>query len=100
MWLTSTRSIPWQVWDLMEAGRHKDAEALFDRFMTPYNALVDAIMAETAGKGIFVRPGLEVVGLAAGVSRLPSRDTALTPEIKQAFRKLLDDARAAEDDAA
>ena len=47
---------PWQVWDLMEAGRHKDAEELFDRFMTPYNALVDAIMAETAGEGIFVRP--------------------------------------------
>ena len=75
------------------------AEELFDRFMTPYNALVDAIMAETAGEGIFVRPGLEAVGLAAGVSRLPSRDTALTPEIKQAFCKLLDDARAAENDA-
>ena len=91
---------PWRVWELMEAGRHREAETLFDRFMTPYNALVDAIMAETAGEGVFVRPALEAAGLVAGISRLPSRDVALTPEIKQAFRKLLDDERAAADDAA
>ena len=64
---------PWRVWELMEAGRHREAETLFDRFMTPYNALVDAIMAETAGEGVFVRPALEAAGLVAGISRLPSR---------------------------
>ena len=91
---------PWRVWDLMEAGRHAEAQGVFDEFMTPYNALVDAIMAETAGEGVFVRPALEAAGLAAGVSRRPSRDAAVTPEIKDGFRKLLEDARAAADAAA
>lgn len=84
----------WLVWDLMEAGRHKQAQTVYDEFMVPYFGLVDKVMAETAGEGVFVRPGLEAAGLRPGFSRLPSRDSAATPEVKEGFRNLLEDARA------
>ena len=80
----------WKVWDLMEAQRYQEAQKLYDEFMVPYAELVGKVAAATAGEGVFVRPGLEAAGLPAGYSRLPSRDAAITDEVRDGFKRLLE----------
>jgi 4-hydroxy-tetrahydrodipicolinate synthase len=79
----------WRLWDLMEAGRHQEAQHEFDRVMGRYQALIAPIRGDTAGEGVFVRPFMEAVGLTGGVSRLPSRDAAVTDELRQRIRAFL-----------
>lgn len=79
----------WQIWDLMEAGNYDEAQAAFDQVMVPYQKIVAQIAAQTAGEGVFVRPFMAEVGLNGGYSRLPSRDAAVTPELRQGMRQLL-----------
>ena len=92
--------LPWRVWDLMEEGRYQEAQRVYDEFMVPYSDLVGKVAQSTAGEGVFVRPGLDAAGLTAGHSRLPSRDEAVTPEVREGFRKLLARARDATEVAA
>lgn len=80
----------WKVWDLMEAQRYQEAQKLYDEFMVPYADLIGKVAAATAGEGVFVRPGLEAAGLPTGYSRLPSRDAAITDEIRDGFKRLLE----------
>lgn len=84
----------WRIWDLMEAQRHAEAQREFDRVMVPYQALVDRIAGETAGEGVFVRPAMAAAGLNGGHSRLPSRDSVVTPQIREGFGRLLREAGA------
>jgi 4-hydroxy-tetrahydrodipicolinate synthase len=79
----------WHVWDLMEAGDYGAAQRAFDQAMVPYQRLVARITRATAGEAVFVRPLMAAVGLNGGYSRLPSRDEAATPEIRDGFRRLL-----------
>ena len=79
----------WRIWDLMEACRYGEAYREFNRAMIPYQELVARIAAQTAGEAVFVRPLMEVVGLDGGKSRLPSRDAAVTLEIREGFRELM-----------
>jgi dihydrodipicolinate synthase/N-acetylneuraminate lyase len=79
----------WQVWDLMEEHAYSEAQTLFDRVMTPYRELIAPIMRQTAGEAVFVRPAMAAVGLNGGHSRLPSRDTVVTPEMREGFRRFL-----------
>jgi hypothetical protein len=78
----------------MEAGSYRDAQHEFDRVMLPYRALIGQIARNTGGEGVFVRPAMEIIGLEGGFSRLPSRDAAVTDEIREGFRHLLAEARA------
>ncbi len=78
-----------RIWDLMEAGDYDTAQREFDAVMKPYQALVAKIAAQTAGEGVFVRPLMEAAGLNGGHSRLPSRDVAVTPEIRASLHQLL-----------
>ncbi len=80
----------WKVWDLMEAQRYQEAQKLYDEFMVPYADLIGKVAAATAGEGVFVRPGLEAAGLPTGYSRLPSRDAAITDEVRDGFKRLLE----------
>ena len=80
----------WKVWDLMEAQRYQEAQKLYDEFMVPYTDLTKKIADATAGEGVFVRPGLEAAGLPTGYSRLPSRDAAITDEVRDGFKRLLE----------
>ena len=80
----------WKVWDLMEAQRYQEAQKLYDEFMVPYADLTKKVSDATAGEGVFVRPGLEAVGLPTGYSRLPSRDAAITDEVRDGFKRLLE----------
>jgi dihydrodipicolinate synthase/N-acetylneuraminate lyase len=79
----------WKVWELLEAGRYLEAQQTFDEFMVPYWELINRIEAQTAGEGVEVRAAMKAIGLPAGVSRLPSRDAAATPEIAEGFRALM-----------
>lgn len=74
-----------RIWDLMEAGDYKTAQAEFDAAMKPYQAIVAKIQAQTAGEAVFVRPLMTLAGLNGGHSRLPSRDTAVAPQIHAEF---------------
>lgn len=85
----------WRVHDLMEEHRYQEAQRVYSEFMGAYSKLRAAVQASTAGEGIFVKPGMEAAGLVGGRSRLPSRDIAVTAEVREGFRKLLDSARAA-----
>ena len=85
----------WRIWDLMEAGRYQEAQQEFDRINAPYQRLVAQVARETAGEAVFVRPLMQLAGRNGGVSRLPSRDAAVTPEIREGFRKVLQEAMAA-----
>jgi hypothetical protein len=75
----------------MEAGDYATAQTEFDRVMVPYQKIVAQIQAQTAGEGVFCRPFMAAAGLTGGFSRLPSRDAAVTPEIREAFRQLFEE---------
>ena len=79
----------WQIWDLVEEGKYVEAQEAYSKFMIPYESLVGRIAEQTGAEGVFVRPFMEAVGLNGGHSRLPSRDEAVTPEIKEGIRELL-----------
>ena len=80
----------WKVHELMTQGRYTEAQILYDEFYIPYGKLLGTIGSQTAGEGVFVRPGLAAAGRHVGISRLPSRDSVVTPEIREAFRKLIE----------
>ncbi len=79
----------WRIWDLMERHDYAQAHQEFEEAMVPYQRLVAQIAAQTGGEGIFVRPAMRAVGLNGGISRFPSRDAAVTPEIQAGFDHLL-----------
>ena len=85
----------WRVHALMEEERYQEAQHVYAEVMAPYARLRAAVSGATAGEGIFVKPGLEAAGLVGGRSRLPSRDEAVTPEVREGFVKLLESAREA-----
>ena len=85
----------WRVWELLEQGKYLEAERACDEFMVPYHKIVEAIRAATAGEGVFVKPWMDMVGLRGGRSRFPSRDAAVTPEMRKEMRALLEQVGAA-----
>jgi len=84
----------WMVWELMEQKRYEEAQRLLDAVMDRFGALRAQVTAATAGEGVFVKAAMEAAGLRGGRSRLPSRGEAVTPEIRDGYRRLLEDARA------
>jgi 4-hydroxy-tetrahydrodipicolinate synthase len=82
---------PWRIWELLDARQYFEAQQELDRVMVPYEELRARVAQATAGEGVFVRPSMAAVGLDGGCSRLPSRDEAVTPEIREGFRRLLAD---------
>jgi dihydrodipicolinate synthase/N-acetylneuraminate lyase len=87
---------PWRVLSLLQAGKYAEAQAEWDRAMEPWLQITGKVSAQTGGEGVFVRPMLELLGLKAGPSPLPSRDAAVTPEIKALYRKYWDEMQAFE----
>ena len=79
----------WMVHDLMEEKRFQEAQKVYAEFMGRYAKLRAGVQRSTAGEGIFVKPGMEAVGLVGGPSRLPSRDAVITPEVREGYTKLL-----------
>ena len=88
-WPNFCPEFPWRIWQLLEAGQYQVAQTELDRVMVPYQALVAKIARATAGEAVFVRPLMAAVGLNGGRSRLPSRDAAVTPEIRAGFARLI-----------
>ena len=85
----------WRVHDLMQQGLYQEAQRVHERFDGPYSQLAGEIMGATAGEGIFVKPWMEAAGLPGGHSRLPSRNGAVTPEIRSRIQQHLEQAREA-----
>jgi len=79
----------WRVWALMEQGSYLEAQQVHDALMVPYLDLVSRVQHATAGEAVFVRAAMAAAGRPAGRSRLPSRDEAVTAEIRDGFRALL-----------
>ena len=86
--------LPWRVFDLYQQQRYEEARRVNDEFMVPYGGLLGQIAGATAGEGIFVKPWMEAAGLKGGRSRLPSRDEAVTPKIRDGVKALLTQSQA------
>ena len=80
---------PWKIWGLLEARKYYEAQQEYDRVMIPYEKYRAAVAAQTGGEGVFIRVSMNLAGLNGGYSRLPSRDEAITPEIREGFRQVL-----------
>ena len=80
---------PWRIWELLEQQRYIEAQQEYDRIMIRYDDLRARVSQNTGGEGVFIRPSMAAVGLNGGYSRFPSRDEAVTPEIREGFRALL-----------
>ena len=81
----------WRVLGRLEAGKYEEAQTEYDRYWVPWSKLIGQVAGRTGGEAVFVRPAMEAAGLKAGYSRLPSRDDAITPELREGFRKLVAD---------
>jgi len=81
---------PWKVWDLMENGNYKQAQQNFDEFMPIWFNVVNQIGQATSGEGVFVRAGMNAVGLKGGYSRRPSRDNAVPNSVNDDIKRLID----------
>jgi len=79
----------WAVHDLLTAGRYEDAERVLDDFNDEYNSIRGMITAHTAGEGVFVKPFMKEMGRPSGPSRLPSRDEAVTQEVRDRIHSLM-----------
>jgi len=80
----------WRVWDLLEEGHYAEAQRTLDEFMVPLGALFAKIDAGTGGQGLLIKAAMQAMGLPVGVSRLPSRDEAVTPEIRREMCELME----------
>ena len=74
----------------MTAGKYDEADRVLDEFSKEYGHIGNLIRSETAGEGVFVKPFMRYMGLAAGPSRLPSRDDVVTDEIMGLIKNLMD----------
>ena len=83
-----------KVHELMTKGNYTEAQRLYDEFMGPYAKIRAKIGAKTAGEGVFVRPFMRAVGLSAGISRLPSRDSVVTDDMMKEVKDLMEKAPA------
>jgi 4-hydroxy-tetrahydrodipicolinate synthase len=84
----------WRVHELFMAGKIVEGKQEWDRCMVPWLELIAPVEASTGGEAVFVRPALDAAGLRAGHSRLPSRDEAISPELRESYAKLLAEFRA------
>ena len=73
----------------MTAGLYDEAQRVFDEFNAPYSRIRAAIGSQTAGEGVFVKPFMRHMGRPAGPSRLPSRDSVVSPEIEGMIADLM-----------
>jgi 4-hydroxy-tetrahydrodipicolinate synthase len=76
--------------DLMVQERWDELHEFFNGFMADYNKARASIGGQTAGEGIFVKAAMEGTGRRGGPSRLPSRDSVVTPDVRERFKDLVD----------
>lgn len=81
----------WRVLDHLRAGEYEEARAEYDRYWAPWSKLIGQVAKQTGGEAVFVRPAMEAAGLNAGRSPLPSRDEAISPELRKGFERLVAD---------
>jgi len=80
----------WKVHELFMAGKYQEGKREWDRCIVPWRKLIAPIQAQTGGEGVFVRPGMAAAGLNGGVSRFPSRDEVVTPELRRQYAEFLE----------
>ena len=80
----------WVVHELMTAGRYTEADRVSDAFNDEYGRIRRMVNSQTAGEGVFVKPFMRHMGRPSGPSRLPSRDAAVTDEVRKAIKDLMD----------
>ena len=72
------------------AGRYTEADRVSDAFNDEYGRIRRMVNSQTAGEGVFVKPFMRHMGRPSGPSRLPSRDAAVTDEVRKAIKDLMD----------
>ena len=79
----------WRVHSLFMAGKLDEASKEWDRCFVPWLRLTGLVAAQTAGEGVYVRPAMELTGLTAGHSPLPSRDAVIGPALREQYRQVV-----------
>ena len=81
----------WRTHELYVQERWQDAQEFFQEFMGPYNKLRGSVGGKTAGEGIFVKAAMDGTGRRGGPSRLPSRHSVVTAEVREGFKRLVEE---------
>jgi len=74
-------------WELLEAGRYREAQDEMTRVVSPYYDLCGEVARFTGGEGHIDKLCLELVGLDSSRCRPPTRD--IRPQFRERIRKML-----------
>jgi dihydrodipicolinate synthase/N-acetylneuraminate lyase len=81
----------WAILELMEQGRYRQAQDKVNEFNAAFGAFRAEMEAQTGGEGHAIKKIMELVGLAGGPSRPPTRYVPMTDEQRTTLSGLLKD---------
>ena len=81
----------WTILELMEAGEYRKAQAKINSFNAEFRAFRREMESQTGGEGHAIKKIMEMVGLAGGPSRPPTRYVPMTEEQRAPLSRLLKD---------
>jgi len=79
----------WRILELMEAERYKEAQDTINEFNAAFRAFRAEMEAQTGGEGHAIKKIMELVGLAGGPSRPPTRYVPMTSPQRTTLTHLL-----------
>jgi len=79
----------WGILELMEAGRYKEAQERINEFNAGFREFRAEMEAQTGGEGHAIKKIMELVGLAGGPSRPPTRYVPMTAPQRTTLARLL-----------
>lgn len=81
----------WSILELMEAGQYKEAQDTINEFNADFRAFRAEMEAQTGGEGHAIKKIMELVGLAGGPSRPPTRYVPMSDEQRATLARLLEE---------
>ncbi len=79
----------WRILELMEAGRYQEAQEKINEFNAAFRAFRAEMEAQTGGEGHAIKKIMELVGLAGGPSRPPTRYVPMSEQQRTTLSRLL-----------
>ncbi len=79
----------WQILELMDAGHYKRAQDKINEFNAAFRAFRAQMEAQTGGEGHAIKKIMELVGLAGGPSRPPTRYIPMTDDQRATLSRIL-----------
>ena len=79
----------WQILELMDAGQYMEAQKKLNEFNAAFYAFRADMEAQTGGEGHAIKKIMELVGLAGGPSRPPTRYVPMSDQQRTLLSRLL-----------